>query len=414
LLAGLLWGLHPLRVESVAWISERKDVLNGIFSLGSLLMYLRYAQRRDAAGEQGGARSGYLISLLLFMISLLAKPVSVVMPLLFLVLDWYPLNRIRRDTVRAVLIEKVPYLAVMTAMIALTLYRGAAEGGLLISAESFSFGQRLVTSGNAVFEYMRLMLYPVEILPIHLLATPIPFSHKVKTAVVILICIFFCITRKRSWPFATWLCFIIPLVPVLAFFQTNNVALAARYTYLPSVIPAIVGSALLVALYTTVTARVTKRYIRAGVACLLLAPVVCYSVMTYRLINVWKDSETFWTRQITYQPFDKAYFLRGVSYVSAGNYLAAIEDFNACLEITVREKMPEIYVVNILAYRGDALIKSGHYEEAVKDLSVAIAMYPQATYYYHRGLALQGLGKLKEAEEDFSKAGPGPKPMRWY
>ena len=88
LLAGLLFGIHPLRVESVAWVTERKDVLNGLLSLGSVLLYLRYVQRKEAG--QGGS-GAYLCSLFLFALSLMAKSVSVVLPAVLLVADWYPL-----------------------------------------------------------------------------------------------------------------------------------------------------------------------------------------------------------------------------------------------------------------------------------------------------------------------------------
>jgi hypothetical protein len=414
LLAGLLFGIHPLRVESVAWISERKDVLNGVFTLSSILFYLRYVQCKDLNCGYRSSRCDYTLSLLFLMCSIMSKPVSVVTPLILLVLDWYPLNRLCRETIRSVLVEKIPYFVLMTAMITLTLYMGAEEGGLLVSSEAFTFSQRLATSGNALFEYVRLMLYPIGILPIHLLATPIPYSYTVKTAAVILVLVYFCFSRKRSWQSATLLCFLLPIVPVLAFFQTNSVAFAARYTYLPSVIPSVAVAAIIATLYNKSTAWAAKYYIRLFVTCITLLLLIFYGVMTQRLISVWKNSETFWTRQITYQPFDKAYFLRAVYYMASGKFMAAVEDYTACLEIAVKEKMPDEFVVNIIAFRGEALTKAGYYKEAVQDLSFAIAMKPQPTYFYHRGLALQGLGKLEEAQGDFSKAGSKKSPMRWF
>jgi len=414
LLAGLLFGIHPLRVESVAWISERKDVLNGVFALSSILFYLRYAHGKESTEENVSTKRDYTVSLLFLLLSFMAKPVSVVIPVMLLVLDWYPLNRLNRGTIRSVLIEKTPYFVLMTGMITLTLYMGASEGGLLVPTEFFSFGQRFITSGNALFEYMRLMLYPVGILPIHLLTTPIPVSHTVKTVIIIFICIYFCITRKRSWPLATWLCFIMPILPVLAFFQTNTVAFAARYTYLPSVMPSIAGAALIAVLYDKARVRGKGHSLRLLTAGLSFGLLIFYAVMTQRLIDIWKDSDTFWTRQITHQPFDKAYFLRGGYYVSVGKYPAAVDDFTSCLDIILQEKMPQSFIVNVLAFRGDALAKGGRYEDAVKDFSAAIAMIPQPVYYYHRGVALKALGKLGDAEGDFKIAGEAKGIIRWF
>src|SRR6185369_5527675 len=106
LLAGLLWALHPLRVESVVWVTERKDVLNGLFSLGTIHFYLRYARVRDAAGNNGVATRNYIISLLSLLLSLMAKPASVVIPVMLLVADWYPLGRLQAGRLRPVVLEK--------------------------------------------------------------------------------------------------------------------------------------------------------------------------------------------------------------------------------------------------------------------------------------------------------------------
>ena len=108
LLAGLFFAVHPLRVESVAWAAERKDVLNGFFTLASILAYLGYARRRQSGGRQ--AISLYLLALVLFVLSLLAKQVSVTLPVIMLLLDWYPLGRFGRGRFVPLLVEKVPFL----------------------------------------------------------------------------------------------------------------------------------------------------------------------------------------------------------------------------------------------------------------------------------------------------------------
>ncbi|MDD2855766.1 MAG: hypothetical protein PHU01_09585, partial [Desulfuromonadaceae bacterium] len=376
LAAGLLFGIHPLRVESVVWISERKDVLNGIFALGSILFYLLYVESNASLLKKSMARRCYFISLLLLLFSFMAKPISVVIPVILLVLDWYPLNRLGRATMRSILIEKIPYFVLSMAMTSLTLYIASSENGMLVSTSLLSFGQRLVISGNAIFEYIRFIVYPVTILPTHLLATPIPFSYTLKTTVIFVVFIYFAITRKPSWLFAAWLCFIIPLLPVLAFFQTNSVAFAARYTYLPSVIPSIAVIAIISAVYEKSTIWRYNRYIREFLTSILIAVLLFHGLLTTRLIGVWKNSETFWTRQITYQPYDKAYFLRAGFYLYDGNYAAAIQDYTVCIEIALQENLDPVTVKNLYAYRGDAFSKAGRYLEAVRDFSTVINFSP--------------------------------------
>lgn len=409
LLAGLLWGIHPLRVESVAWVTERKDVLNGFFTLGSVLFYLRHVRQKESKDTSGNRKSSYLISLMMFLFSCMAKPTSVVIPVIFIIVDLYPLGRLHRDTFRAILLEKIPYLFVSALITAITIYLGAQREGLLISNEHFTLAQRAVVSGNAIFEYCRFILYPVGILPLHIIPDPIPASYSIKSVIVLglTLCLYFMPGRKVTYPL--WGSFIIQLLPVLAFFQTSEVSIASRYSYIPSLVPSIVAAVLLVRLYVIFAGQ---RY-RHILTFLVFFCLVAYGITTVRLIGVWKDSGTMWTRVITYQPFDKAYFLRGLYYVDSGNYLASIDDYTACLRIIDKEGMHEMYRANILAFRGEAYTKAGRFEEALNDFSMAIDIAPLKQYFYFRGLALKGVGKAREAQQDFDRAGYLYEQIQW-
>ena len=253
LLAGLLFGIHPLRVESVAWVTERKDVLNGLFALGSILCYLDYAHAREDGGGTGTARWYYLLSLVLFVLSLMAKPVSVVIPALLLAADWCPLGRLRKGRILPVLAEKIPFFVGSAAMAAAIILIMSGQNSIASGAD-LPFGLRVIVSGNAVFEYARLQLFPVGILPFYVLAKAIPPAFAVKTAVVVAVtCLCIYAGRRRPWVCATWFSFVIPLLPVLAFFYNGvDIAFAARFTYLPAVVPSIVAAALCAVAYERV------------------------------------------------------------------------------------------------------------------------------------------------------------------
>ncbi|RII26161.1 MAG: hypothetical protein CXR31_10660 [Geobacter sp.] len=405
LLGGLLFGIHPLRVESVVWATERKDVLNGLFFLGAILAYLRYVRKHDTGSP--GAMRDYLFAVALFCCSLMAKQVSVVMPVMLLVMDWYPLGRLRRVGLRAVLLDKIPFFAFSVAMTVFTLTIAVQDNVLA----NLSFGQRLVISGNAVFEYMRLLLYPVGIIPVYIIPQPIPVAYTAKTVVVMLVCVGIVASWKRAWLPSLWLCFLLPLVPVLAFTQNGIQAFAARFTYLPSVAPAIAAALVLIVFCRKLVGEVGRGK-QLFVMGLLAMVLMIYGVTTQRLIGVWHNSGTFWTRVIEYQPFDRAFFYRGLFYVDEGNYQAAVTDYTTSLALALSDGFPEAF--NIYAFRGEAFAKAGQYTDAVADFTNAIERSPQPLYFYHRGLALQAQGRMADAAADFRRAGQAQGQMRWF
>ena len=312
LVAALLFGIHPLRVESVVWITERKDVLNGLFTLGAVYCYLLYAGKRVTAG----GRREYLLSLILFSGSLLAKPVTVGLPLLFLVLDWYPLQRLRRDELRPLLREKIPFFAVSVVVGLLTIFF-FSQKQLLVGLARLSLVDRFLLSGNALFEYCRLLLLPVGILPFYELPDTIGIAYLFKSIVVIAFTAFsLLLVRRRPWLLAGWLCFLLPVIPVLAFLQNNDVAFAARYTYLPSIAPSLVASFGIAALLDRLPPEAAR--LKQGAVMAIILLLLFYCGMTYRLTGVWHDTESLWTRVIALNPATTKYMDRGVYYIIHG------------------------------------------------------------------------------------------------
>jgi hypothetical protein len=412
LLAALLFGIHPTKVEAVVWASERKAVLNGLFTLGSLYCYLRYVDLLESGHEKGAVWRSYLLSLVLLLLSLMAKPTSVVMAAMLLVLDWYPLKRVRRENLWRLLAEKLPYLLLAGAVVAFTVLLHAQKENFNPLSE-FPLGVRAIAAGNGVFEYFRIMLFPVGILPYYDLPKRIPQLFIVKAVIVCLVLGGVVLWRKRAPLLAVGaVSFVIPIIPTLHFFAGGaQVILTSRYTYLPSLLPAIVAAAAVAGGYERIAAR-WQPLAKWGVTGLCGLLLVFYGVETQRLIVVWQNSGTMWSKVIEHHAFDKAYFFRALYYVDAGDYQKAVDDYSTSLQNALRDGQPDAF--NLYAFRAEALLKAGRYAEALADLDAAIASFPHRLYFYHRGLALQGLGRSVEAAEAFRRAGKAKGQMYWF
>jgi len=404
LLAGLLWGIHPLRVESVAWVAERKDVLYGMLALSSILCYLRYAETmRLAEGKR--ERRYYLGSLMFFLLALMAKPTSVFVPMLLVVADWYPLRRLQKGNILKVLVEKVPFFILSALVTMLTIVKMSITSAPYSYSE-FSFADRVIVSGHSIVEFCRLMFYPVGI---HLfntiapvLANPVPAYAK--TAVVTAFTIYGIYAwRRNPSVIAVWLSFLIPLLPTLPFFQVGvDVAYSSRHSYLPAVVPSIAAVAIFAGAYRKISGA-EYRYLRCVVCSLVITVLVFHVGMTEHLISSWKNSGTLWSRVIKFNPVGRAYYYRAIYLMDVGQYHAAADDFLSAAERAAEAGNPGAF--NYYALGGDAFNRAGRYEAAAAAFTVAIRLNPWPNYYYHRGLALQALGRLNEATEDFRMAG---------
>lgn len=405
LLAGLLWGIHPLRVESVAWATERKDVLNGLFTLGAAFFYLCYLRAQEMSGT--GTARFYALSLIFFALSLMAKSVSVVLPLLLLLLDWYPAGRLRRDNLMSLLKEKLPF-AVISILMTMVTITFTAESNYLVSYEFFTLGQRTLVSGNAVFEYIRLMLFPVDIVALYVIPDPIPPGYLFTSIIVVALCVFAVLLRKHRWVLATWMGFIIPLLPVLAFLQNGDQSFAARFTYLPSVAPSITVAAI----FGFISLKARSRFpVWQPIAIPALILLIFYAAVTVRDISVWQNSETFWTRIVTVRPGAIVHKERGLYYHSIGRFGEAADDFSTALKTFPENWRPYIY--NLHAFRGDSLRAIGRNEEALADFNAAINQFPNPQYHYLRGTILKKMGRFEEAEADFRAAGRDYGTLTW-
>lgn len=407
LLAGLLWGLHPINVESVAWVVERKNVLNGIFSLSCILFYLIYLEKKDLAGERGVAVRNYVFSALLMLLALMTKPVSVVIPPILLVLDFCLFGRLQKGTIWRVLSEKIPYL-VLSVLIAITTILLASGQSILVPLETYPLISRCFSSGAALFDYCVWMLYPVGITAMNLIPNPLPISYIIKTAIILCLTVFCIYSAKRmAWLTAIWLCFILPILPTLHFLINGAHSICSHFAYLPSVAPCIAIAAL--SGISNQKLKMRSGLLRLLVGSVIMFLLVFYILMTENLLKAWKNSETIWTRVINIKPVGRAYFYRAIYLVDKGRYSEAIDDLQISIKMALSAGYPNVN--ELYALRADSLHKIGRFEEALAGFTEAIKVNPRPNYFYHRGLVFKTLGRSKEAEYDFSVAGKDTSPI---
>jgi protein O-mannosyl-transferase len=229
-LVAALFLIHPLHVESVAWVAERKDVLSGLFWMMGIWCYARYAER------PGPVR--YLWVVLSFACGLLSKPMVVTFPFVLLLLDWWPLGRVDggRATWSRLLHEKIPLFLLSAAGSAIT-FLVQKESQALFPLSAMPFGDRLANAAVSYVAYLGKTFWPVGLsifYPYHALP---PFGHLVAAlALLILITVLLLMLLKhRPYLLVGWLWYLGTLVPVIGLVQVGSQAMADRYTYLPLV-----------------------------------------------------------------------------------------------------------------------------------------------------------------------------------
>jgi protein O-mannosyl-transferase len=277
------FAVHPLRVESVAWVAERKDILSGLFWMLTLLAYAWYAERPD--------RTRYLLTLLAFAVGLLAKPMLVTLPCVLVLLDFWPLRRARGLGADGVdQREKLPFFALAAVTCVLTLL---AQEEAQPSLEALPLWTRVLNALVAYVTYLGKMLWPRDLaFPYPHLGTDLPL-WKAGAAGLLLALISWAVLRAgRRCPYLAvgWLWYLGTLVPVIGLVQVGGQALADRYTYVP-----LVGLFLAIAwgLAHWAAGRPARRVLLGGATVALLAACV---VATQAQVRHWQDTLTLWER----------------------------------------------------------------------------------------------------------------------
>src|SRR5215470_2923886 len=290
LVAALAFSLHPLRVESVAWITERRDVLSGLFYLLTIWAYLRYVE--------GRSRGAYWTAVGCFALALMSKSITASLPVVLLLLDVYPLRRLGgragwiSSEARRVWLEKLPF-AVLAGAIAVVAFRALVSGSGLTPLRTLGLGARAALSLYALAFYLGKTLWPAHLSPLYELTLPVrPLEARfVLGALGVVAVTATVLLFRRRWPalLAAWLAFALTLLPVLGVAHNGYQLAADRYTYLASL-----GLALL-------AGGVVARWGRSALAVSVLGLAALLAV-TWMQIPVWRSDETLWRHAVTLDP----------------------------------------------------------------------------------------------------------------
>jgi tetratricopeptide (TPR) repeat protein len=385
--AALLFGLHPLRVESVAWVTERKDVLCGFFFLAAILVHLKYRNARKKITYAG--------VFILYVLAILAKPMAITLPAVLLLLDYLLDGKAER---RAIL-EKIPYLIPAV----LVLIPNYFTQILKTDTPPYNPIHALMIAGRNIIFYLYKTLIPVRLSALYPYPNadlhPVPFFFYVAPFLILiaLLMIVWSARRTRHLVFGAFF-FLVVLLPVSQLVPISGSAIAAdRYTYLPSLgIVYLLGLAGLWFWRRRLEKHRSGQILFAGIVGSVLVVLAGLSALRCR---DWKDSLVLWNDVLAKYPGNSvALNNRGRAYMLLGQTERAVEDFNRAIRIDPQYELPYYN-------RGVAYDKLKEYDRAIADFDRTLALNSNlAVAYEGRGAAYSHKGDQLRALEDFNRA----------
>jgi protein O-mannosyl-transferase len=412
-----MFAIHPLHVESVAWIGERKDVLSAFLGMLTIYAYVCYVENQSV--------KRYLLVFVLFFLGLMSKPMLVTLPFVLMLLDYWPLDRIsfrfrygdviatdkksfmtaKKASVRRVILEKVPLL-ILIVPISMVTFFSERKFGALPTMESFPLDMRIY---NALVSYIRYI--EKTILPVNLsVYYPHPgmwpvWQVMIAGSIIILLSVW--VFRKITcYPYLTvgWLWYVGTLVPVIGFIQVGPCSMADRYTYIP-----LIGLFIMLAWgVPDLVRRFPHKKAVLSFGALLL--IIILSVLSWQRCKLWGDNYLLWDDVLKKYNISSisnikekhkiafAYNFRGIGYAEKGNYRQAIEDYNVALKINNQYG-------EAMNNRANAYGMIGQNDLALLDFAQLITVNPKfADAYYNRGGLYLTIGDLDKAINDFTEA----------
>jgi Flp pilus assembly protein TadD len=394
------FALHPLHVESVAWISERKDVLSTFFGFLSLIFYTRYAR----SGSENGRRQSYALACFFFTCSLLAKPMLVTMPFLLLLLDYWPLQRVSGSrapnakletaSFRRLLTEKIPFLLVGVAAGAVTLLVHKSTGAIRSLALA-PLGERMANALVSYARYLGKTFWPVHLALPYPYPGPWPAALVMFTAALVaglcLAAVWF-LRRRPAW-FVGWFWFFGALLPVIGLVQWGDHAMADRFTYVP-----LVGLFIVLA-WTLGELAARSPAARMAVIVLAAGSLAACAVRTRDQLQLWRNSESF---------FNHTLAVTRDNYIAMNNLGAYLEGQHRTDEAIVLYRR----ALKINPGYADAMNSLGSALTAQSNYAGAIALYRQllqldpghSDAHFNYGCALADTGRYAEAVDEYQEA----------
>ncbi|HKQ47667.1 MAG TPA: tetratricopeptide repeat protein [Phycisphaerae bacterium] len=332
-IAALLFAVHPLRVESVAWVTERRDVLSSFFLLATVLLYFR---ANEAAGQS--RRKLLAAAVAAFLLSLLSRAMGVTLPLILLVLDVYPLQRLGggrgyvNRAVRGVWLEKIPFIA-LAAAAAILAPIAQKDVGAAIELSRHGMDGRIAQAAYGLVFYIYKSLLPLNLSPIYELRLPLNVlaAKYIVSAIVLLGLTATVALLRRRFPAlaAVALCHVIFLLPVLGFAQSGPQEVADRYSYLPAIGWSILIGGIAAFVWTRPIHNVRPV---VGVASTVIVVTLC--VLTWRQCLVWRSALTLWTHATRNgPPAASAHYNLACALAKSGDKQAAIGEFHKAIDV---------------------------------------------------------------------------------
>ena len=400
-LIAALFGWHPLHVESVAWISERKDVLSTFFALLSLLSYAANARERR--------RASFWLALVFFALGLLAKPMLVTLPFVFLLLDFWPLARLvtspggtlpaggkafDRKEATVLVWEKWPFFGLVVISCVLTFF-AQKTGGAVVSLTHVPLSYRIENAPIAALKYVLKLFWPANLSPMYLLGRIYWWQAILSCAFLLAVSMAaWCWRETKPYFIVGWFWFLGMLMPVIGLVQVGSQAMADRYTYLPSV-----GFFLAVVfLAADGLARLqTPKIISTGISLVILA--ACISATEFQL-PFWQNSETLFRRAIELNPRNVFALINlGVTHQEQGRLNEALAVYQQA------EQYEDGPYYQLHDNYGDLLDKLGRQGEALAEYGKAISEHPTDAFAHNAaGSEFAALGRPDSALREFAAA----------
>ena len=397
-----VFAIHPLHVESVAWVAERKDVLSGVFFMLTLLAYVHYTRAPSTWR--------YLTVAFVFALGLMSKPMLVTLPFVLLLLDYWPLKRIGdhkshfRRQLLSLLFEKLPLIALSGFSCGATLLAQKHDSSMI---DQLPFMWRLNNACVSYVTYIWQMMWPAR------LACFYPHSNNrlapqaVTTAIAFLVLVTLaaiCMRKHRPYLVTGWFWYLGMLVPVIGFVQVGEQAHADRYTYLPQV-------GLYMLITWTIADLIPQSWERTRCAFVLIAAATVITVLSWCAFvqtSYWKNSDTLWTHALAVTPDnDVADNNLGFLLLRQGELDEAISRFQAALNIRSRNIETHYNLGAALIHNnlGNAFARKGLLDQALAHYEEAIKLRPDyADAYYNFGSILFQEGRTDDAIAQWHKA----------
>lgn len=425
-----LFLLHPLHVESVAWVSERKDVLSTFFGMLSLFSYIRYAEKPTAQRYAG--------VLLFFVLALMSKPMLVSLPLVMIMFDYWPLQRLSsvhdnvdhlpdKKSIRYLLAEKLPFILLVVASSAVTSY-AQYKGSAISSLNNSPFPERVSNALVSYMGYLGKMFWPHKLSVFYPFPINIPAWQPICSSLILLMITLFALTHRKKHPYLVvgWLWYVCTLIPVIGFVRIGLQSMADRYSYIPLI------GIFVMSVWGVADASFRLKFRNIILPIVTTIIISTYAIISWNQVGYWKTTQTLFShaKESTRNNFI-AFYLLGSLLEKEGHYEEALKNYNEAVKIAPwyenARVQRDILMFNqgrldVAAFKynysilqnpnslsdhinlGIILALQDKLEESLYYFKVALELNPQsAEAHYNIAMTLSRMEKLEEAEYHYRR-----------